>query len=271
MQLVAFSKCVQDRSVPELIALAHEADLDGYDLCVRPDHQVTPDNVGTALPEVTRLLRQEGVEVPMVTGNFDLLGPDHPTAEPILKAMEAANIRFLKLGYFVFDPEQQDYWAEVDRARRLLEAWEAPARRHGVCVCYHTHSHGCLGVNCAALMHLLQDRDPECLGAYLDTAQLLVEGEEWSMGLSMAREYLQLVALKDVLLVREPKNEYGSKVPHWVAAGEGMVDWEDIFAGLRRVSFAGPLSLHCEIPMQPEEINQRFVREVQFYRQQLEA
>ena len=271
MKLILFSKSQRERSVPELIALAHEAGLDGYDLCVRPEYLVNPDNVATALPEAARLFRAEGLDVPLVTGNFDLLGPDSPSAEPILAAMEAAAIPFLKLGYFEYHPEQQAYWPEVDRVRRVLEAWEEPARRHAVCITYHTHSHRCLGVNCAALMHLLQGRDPACLGAYLDPAHMLVEGEEWAVGVAMVREYLRLVALKDVRLTREEKNGHGHCVTHWVAAGEGMVDWTAVFDELLRIGFDGPLSVHCELEVPPEELHAAVLHEARFFRAQLDA
>ena len=270
MNLVVFSKSLRERSIPELIALAHEAGFGGYDLCVRPEYPVNPDNVATALPEAARLMRAEGLDVPLVTGNFDLLGPDHPTAEPLLAAMEAAGLPFLKLGYFFFKPEEQDYWPEVDRARRLLEAWEEPARRHGVCICYHTHSDRCLGLNCAALMHLLQGRDPACIGAYLDPAHLVVEGEEWAVGVAMVRPYLRLVALKDVLLKREEKNGHGHELREWVPAGAGMVDWTNVFAELRRVGWDGPLSVHCEFEVPPAEYHEALLREVRFFREQLD-
>ena len=134
MAIVMFTKSVKDHTVPQLIDLAHELGLEGYDLCVRPEYPINPDNAATVLVGAVRALGGAGLAVPMVTGNFDLLLPDDETAEPILGAMDAANVRLLKLGYFKFDPLSQDYWSEVDRIRTAFDGWsrlaeKAPASR----------------------------------------------------------------------------------------------------------------------------------------------
>ena len=56
MKLILFSKSLKDKSIEELISLAHDFNFDGYDLCVRPDYQVNPDNASEKLPETVKLL-----------------------------------------------------------------------------------------------------------------------------------------------------------------------------------------------------------------------
>ena len=143
-----------------------------------------------------------GLQIGMVTGNFDLLTADHPLAEPLLAAMDSANVRLLKLGYFRFEPQTMDYWEQVDNVRRAFAAWEKLASIYNVKICYHTHSHYCMGLNAAALMHLLRDFDPAYLGAYLDPGHFAVDGEPFDFGLAMAREHLSILSVKDVLIER---------------------------------------------------------------------
>ena len=102
MKLIVFSKMLQEKSVAELIELAQRHGYDGYDLAVRPGHPVNPDNAAAALPQAQAQMEQAGLQIGMVTGNFDLLTADHPLAEPLLAAMDSANVRLLKLGYFRF-------------------------------------------------------------------------------------------------------------------------------------------------------------------------
>jgi len=244
--MILFSKMLKDKSVVELADLALSLGIDGYDLCVRPGYAVSPDNVATALPDAAALFRRHGLDIPMVTGNFDLLEPTHPTARPLLDAMDKANIRLLKLGYFLFKPETLDYLKEVDRIRRIFEAWQPLARQFGVKVCYHTHNDCCMGLNAGALMHLLAGFDPACLGAYIDPGHFVLEGEAFDSGLAMTKSHLAIVALKDVLVEKIIKNGHGATKSRWVPAGEGMVDWTSVFAGLERVKYQGPLSVHCE-------------------------
>ena len=126
MKLIVFSKMLQEKSVAELIDLAQRHGYDGYDLAVRPGHPVNPDNAATALPQAQAQMEQAGLQIGMVTGNFDLLTADHPLAEPLLAAMDSANVRLLKLGYFRFEPQTMDYWEQVgERAPGLCRVGEA--------------------------------------------------------------------------------------------------------------------------------------------------
>lgn len=268
MKLIMFSKMLKDRDTAGLIAWAQEAGLDGYDLCVRPGYVVNPDNAATALPEVVGAFREAGLDIPMVTANFDLLGPDHPTAEPILQAMDTADVRLLKLGYFKFDPAKQDYWAEVDRIRHVFAAWERLVWKYRVKICYHTHSNRCMGLNAGMLAHLIEGFEPACIGAYLDAGHLLAEGEEYAVAVAILRRYLSIVAVKDFLITRGEKNGHGTKQRSVVPAGAGMADWSAFFEVLAQVGFDGPVSVHCEFKV-PEggDFEQMVKDEVAFFRQ----
>lgn len=270
MKLILFSKMWKDATLDEMVRMAHEWGLDGFDLCVRPGYPINPDNAATALPEAVDRFRGEGLDVPMVTGNFDLLEPEHPTAEPILAAMNRAGVRLLKLGYFKFDPATLDYPAEMRRVRGILKRWEVLGRRYGVKICNHTHSERCLGLNGAAMAALLEDFDPTVMGAYMDPGHLVYEGEAFDTALAMVRQYLSIVAVKDVLLERVEKNGHGSIKPNWVPSGKGMVDWTQFFDLLREHAYDGPVSVHCEFEVEPEHRNDAGREEVAFFRRFVE-
>ena len=271
MKLIAFSKHFQDKSIDELIDAAHSCAFDGYDLCVRPAHPVTPDNVGDTLVPAVRQFAAAGLSVPMVTSDISLTSPDDPTARPILAAMDAADIRLIKLGYTFFDPLTQDYWTEVDRIRRFNEGWQALAQEYNVKVCYHTHNERCMGINAAALCHLLNGFDPQYIGAYLDPTHLVLEGEEFAYALAMVKNYLALVSGKDVVKFRVEKNGHGSYGYECVLAGEGMVDWTAVFSELKRAGYAGPLSVHCEWSATGQAFLDLVQREMRFFADQRDA
>jgi len=274
MQLIVFSKSFKDDAIPELIQRAHDWGFEGYDLAVRPGFVVDPDNVAKKLPQLVKAFEAEGLKLPMITGNFDLLSPSHETAEPILGAMAESGVGLLKLGYWKYNPAkaERDYWSEVDRHRRTLGRWERVARKHGVKICYHTHSNYCIGLNCAALMHLLRGFDPECIGAYVDTGHMLVEGEAFDLGVAMVRDYLSVVAVKDVLPSREQSNDHGKVKKAWTEAGQGAVDWTFVFETLAGIRFDGPISIHVEYkkPSRKEFLDAA-QREVAFFRAKRDA
>lgn len=268
MDLIAFTKHLDGRSIDELIEVAQTNDFEGFDLCVRPGYPVNPDNAGTALPDAARRIRTAGLKVPLVTGTTELLSPDQPDAEPLLAAMDAADIRLLKLGYYRFDPATDDYWQEVDRVRRALEGWQALSRRYNVKIIYHTHNDRCMGLNGAALAHLIRGFDPACIGAYLDPLHLVLEGEEFAFALAMVQPYLSAVACKDVMKHRVQRGHHGGYSIDVVPAGEGMVDWTAVFDDLRRVGYDGPLSMHCEWTIPADQFYDTLRHEAAFFQRE---
>jgi sugar phosphate isomerase/epimerase len=171
----------------------------------------------------------------------------------------------LKLGYFRYDPARP-YWEQVDDARRSLENWEILGRIYGVQICYHTHSGNHLGLNAAALMHLLQERDPTYIGAYLDPGHFAVNGEPFAMAMAMAARYVSILSVKDVLIERTQVNDHGSKQVRWVPAGQGMVDWRAVSATLKATGFAGSASIHCEFEVPAAEWARTFAQEIAFFK-----
>ena len=251
MKITFFSKTLRSLDVDGLIAAGERLGLEGWDLAVRPGYVVNPDNVAEALPGAAQRLAAAGQPVLSITGNFDVLWPDMPGAIPLLKGMAAAGVPLLKLGYFIIDPAKQDYWAEVERIRQALAGWEKLGRAHGVKILYHTHSgQGFMGLNCAALMHLLKDFDPQYIGAYLDPGHMLIDGEPFPFGLAMAKQYLAMIALKDFRphLQVAPNEPLAQGALDWecVMAGQGGVKWNTVFAELAALGFQGPCSVHAE-------------------------
>lgn len=244
--VIFFTKLFRKYSVLQLAGLARRFGLDGLDLCVRPGYPVEPANVTETLPQAAADLSQDGLRIPMVTGSLDLILPDDPTAKPILRAMDQAGIRLLKLGYFFWDPFQQDYWTEVDRVRRALDGWQALGRTYGVKVCCHTHSLRCMGMNAASLMHLINGFDPQWIGAFIDPVHFVIEGEEFAVGANVTRQYLAIASIKDVLLTRGEAEGHSIVQYEVVPCGTGMVDFDNMFRALRHFEFKGPLTVHCE-------------------------
>ena len=265
MQLIVFSKLLKDHSIPELIDLAHAHGFDGYDLCVRPGYPVSPEDAALTLPTAVRQLAAAGLSVPLVTGPTSLTDPRQPEAENLLATLADAGVPRMKLGYFRFEPSRP-YQEQVDSARRTLENWEILGRIYGVQLCYHTHSGNFLGLNAAALMHLLLHRDPAHIGAYLDPGHFAVNGEPFALGLSMAAGYVSLFSFKDVLVERVQANSHGTGKVHWVPAGEGVVDWTGVFAEVKRTGFDGPVSIHCEFEVPADEWMETFGREIAFFK-----
>lgn len=266
MELIMFSKMLKEKSMQELVSYAQEVGIGGYDLAVRSGYAVNPENVKQALPEFTKLMKAEGLSVPMVTAGTDITRPGDEGVRPLLSAMDAADVRLLKIGYFKFDPDVDDYQVALSRVKKAFEGWEQLGREYNVKACYHTHSNRCMGLNAGSLAHLVEGRDPSLFGVFLDPGHLRAEGEEFDFAVAMVRPFLSIVALKDFLLTRIEKNGHGAVERTVVPAGHGMVDWTLVFQTLKAQGFQGPLTVHCEFEVPPESFHATVKREIRVFK-----
>lgn len=251
MKLILFSKRFATETPTALAKRLLDWGLEGVDLAVRDGHPVTPGNVGDQLPVVARALREAGLDVPMVTAGVDLIDAESSEAATLLDAMARAGVRLVKLGYWRFDARTMDYARALDAVRRALDRWEAAARARDVRVLYHVHSGDFMAPNASALARVLEGHDPAHVGAYLDAGHLALEGESFPMAVSIVRPWLAAVALKDVMIDRIAHDNHGSRRRRWCLAGDGVVNWTQVFDTLAMARFAGPLSVHAEFEAPP--------------------
>ncbi len=245
MEIVLNSKFFRPLDVRALAAKALALGFDGIDVNVRPGHPVNLENVAKALPAAVALWRERGLTCPLATAPVTLVDPSTAEVEPLYAGCAAARVPRVKIGFFPFAPGE-DYWRLVDQARRTLEAFARVGERFGVQTVYQTHSGPVLGSNCAGLMHLFRDLDPRWLGAYPDLGHMVLDGEDYPMGLAMVRDYLSMVAVKDAHHTPQPAGHKPPFVPRFVPLGKGAVNWRRALGALKTMGFQGPFSVHTE-------------------------
>ncbi len=244
MEIVLNSKFFTELSVEQLGEKAIELGYDGIDICVRPGHPIHVDNVVEALPKALEAWQGQNLTCPLATAATDITNPNAPEVERLYAACAEAGIPRLKIGFWRFN-EGDDYWQVIDAARRELEEFSAFSEKYGVQTCYQIHSGPCIGSNCAGLMHLIRGFDPQHIGAYPDPGHLLLDGEDWAMGLAMIGDHLSVVGIKDALYLSQPDHT-PPYVPCFVKLGDGGVDWQRYLGLLCESSFDGPLTVHTE-------------------------
>ena len=244
MEIILNSKFFAELSPAQLGEKTKSFGYDGVDVCVRPGHPVHFGNVATALPEAVAVWRDQGVSCPMVSAPVDFTDPHSADAQALYAACAAAGVPMAKTGYWRFS-DGDDYWEVLERARRDLAEFARLGEAHGVKTCCHMHSGQCIGSNCAGLMHLIQGFDARYVGAYADFGHMALDGEDIAMGLSMIRDYLCVVGMKDGFQAHRPGDEppYG---PKFGKLGAGSVDWRRALKTLAAMDFDGPMSVHTE-------------------------
>jgi L-ribulose-5-phosphate 3-epimerase len=239
MRYIYFTKTLEKLDVPALIAFLKDCGLDGADMAVRPGYPITPDNAATELPKAAKAFKDAGLTIGIVSTPTTLNDADVAAAKTIFEACAKAEVPAVKIGYFSY---QGKYAAALAEARRRMAGFAKLAEKTGVKACYHTHSGNMLGNNAAGLRLLLADLDPHHVGAFLDTGHTAVNGGPIRYEMDLVRQWLFLVAIKDMLW--EKKKDAWEN--HVVPAGEGIVRWSEVAAGLKDVRFSGTISLHAE-------------------------
>lgn len=253
MEFIVFTKHWKGAAIEEIFEAAHEIGVQGLDLAVREGYAVNPENVTEALPVAVKKAKAAGLSVPMVTSEGSLLWPDQAAAEPLLAAMDAADVRRVKLGYQTHKTGEMKYWDEIDKLCAAVEGWQKLGEKHNVQICYHTHSGPYYGCNASALMHFIRGSDPKHIGAYLDVAHLLVDGEPFGFALDVVGEFLSIIAFKDAKYVQTMEGDHRGCKREFLPSGHGLVNFDEVFAELARVGFDGPVSVHCEYKKPTEE------------------
>jgi L-ribulose-5-phosphate 3-epimerase len=234
-----FSKHLPDLPAGELGRAVAALGFGGVDLTVRPGGHVVPERAALALPPFLAAVREQGLEVPMITTG--LLSSAEPTARPILETAGRHRVSFFKPGYYRY--AFVDVRGELESAASDLRGLAALAAECGVQLGYHNHA-GYLGGPVWDVARVIEGLDPRWVGYYFDVRHAVVEGGDggWRAALNLVAPRVKMVAVKDFFWEKGPQGWRQRNCP----LGEGMVDWPAFFAALARGGFHGPVSLHLE-------------------------
>ena len=162
----------------------------------------------------------------------------------IFGSLRKAGINLIKLGYWYM--EKEGYWETVEKIHRRLEKFAGLAEKHQVKILIHNHSNGTMGLNSSSAMNLVKDFNARYVGIFTDPGHLSLVGEPLPMALSIVKEYLSAIAVKDIIrerIIVEGKRIWRLRM---VPLREGFVDWRTLIELLLDMEFPGPISMHSE-------------------------
>lgn len=252
MKIIMFTKHLQSKNIDGLIETLKSVGAEGADLCVRPGYPVEPETSDKTLPQAAKKFQDAGLCIPLITTPGDLVDPNKPVVEKLLDACGKSGVKFMKLGYWYM--EEVGYWKTVEKIRKDLEIFEKLAKKYKVKVCVHNHSGGTMGLNSSSIMNLVKGFDPNYIGVFADPGHLSLVGEPLPMALSIVKDYLSIVAIKDLsrerIVDKDNNRLWRLKV---VPLGEGFVDWNTLLKLLFEMKYDGCVSMHSEYGELDEE------------------
>jgi sugar phosphate isomerase/epimerase len=238
MQLALFSKCFLGTDVDQLAEQVKATGFEAIELPVRPGYPCPPGDAPERLRPTVERLRQLGIDVPIVTAPVS--EPSDPLTLAMYEACRLAGVRYLRPDYWRVSGRR--YWDSFGWARRQLEGLVQFSRGTGVQTVLHIHSGPFLTSTCATTRHLVEGYDPKHVGIYFSPPHLALGGEEVEMGLGIVGEYLCLVDHKNFAWERRGTEWHRAGV----ASSEGLVNWPQVIAQLRRGGYDGIICFHPE-------------------------
>jgi sugar phosphate isomerase/epimerase len=246
LKVTIFSKHLQFLQGEDLAKAAAALGFDGIDITARKGGHVEPASVGRDLPALVKIIRAQGLAVPMIT--TDIADSDTPFTEDLLKAASALGIRYYRFGAFKWD-EKQSYAAQIEAMKPRLAKLAALNQRYQTCAMYHTHSGaGLVGASIWDLHEIMRDLDPKAVGINYDVGHATIEGGlgGWIASFRICGAHLRGIAVKDFAWA---KNARGAWTAQWKPIGEGMVNFPQFFGMVAQTDFDGPLQVHYEYPL----------------------
>lgn len=245
LKISVFSKHLHWLEWEPMAQMAKDIGFDGVDLTVRKGGHIEPERAEQDLPKVAEIIRNAGLELPMVTAG--IVDTTTPHAETILRALKSAGIKRYRWGNLRYK-DGQPIPPQLDALKRDVAKLADLNRKYDVSAMYHTHSGMEVGAAIWDLWLVLKDQDPARVGVNYDLCHATIEGGlgAWVRSAQLVAPIMQGIAIKDFRWARNAKGDW---VVQKCPLGEGMVNFKRFFTMLKAANFSGPVQMHFEYPL----------------------
>jgi len=263
-----FSKHLQFLDYAEAADACAQAGMNGADLSVRPGGHVLPEHVERDLPLAVKAFQSAGLQIEMMTSG--ITDPDDPLTDKVLQTASSLGIKYYRLGYYKYD-SALSMTKNLEKIKGKMKDLAVLNERYKIHGAYQNHAGSNFGAPVWDLWEVMRDMDPEWTGCQYDIRHATVEGmRSWPLALKLLKEHIRCLVIKDFKYGE--KNGKATEVN--VPVGEGIVDFPAYFDLLNELGIHGPISIHLEYPMFPEEkmtLTQKKERAIELMRKDLAA
>lgn len=239
LPVCVFNKPLQHLSYEEQAKLVAEMGFVGIEGTVRVNGHVTPDKVTTDLPKQIKALRDNGVDMTLMT--TDVNNAEDETHRTVLKTAADLGVKQFRMGSIKFTYDRP-IPNQLDEIKATFEKLVEFCRPLGIRPLYQNHAGaGRFGAGLWDIYEVLKNCDPNDVGIAFDIRHAVVEGgQSWPTEFHLLRPWFGFVYCKDF------KWNDGSQKPSNVPLTTGRVDYPAFFKTLKKSAYTGPISLHME-------------------------
>ncbi len=242
--LCIFSKHLQWLDYREMAVLARTIGFTGIDLTVREGGHVEPGRVEHELPLAVGMIREEGLDVPMITTG--ITDPEDPLTRRVLEVAGSLGIPLYRTGWYRYR-EGEPVAGQLEKARAKLHRLQDINRANRIAASYQNHAGNYIGSSGWDLLRIIEGLDPCWTGVQFDIRHAMVEGPEtWPVVLELLAPHVNSLDIKDYSWV---VGDGSQPVVQNVPLGEGLVPFGDFVKRLEALQISADISLHCEYPL----------------------
>lgn len=245
MKLIAFTKWIYDKPIPEMAKIVADAGFDGVDLPVREKAGIPAETAIKSLAEAKTIFADHGLTIDRLV--TDIVGP-RPDLDKLLETFRSVGITQIRLGGKALRRRSEDVRKALDEHRKELAELEPFLVKHGVRGGIQIHSGDTAHATMGLCMHCVEGRDPAALGIQVDTGHLSVAGEAPEFAIALAGPYLHSINFKSIRL--QPSVDAKSGKLTWqrvvTPLRDATLDWESVVRAVVDSGYKEPVALHAE-------------------------
>src|SRR5205807_9728050 len=191
--LCLFSKPLPGMDWRRLAQAAKSLGFGGIDLTVRRGGHVQPERAAEDLPKAVVAIREEGLDVPMIT--TELTSADDPAARVIFSTAAKLSIPFFKPGYYQY--KMVNVRRELEEAAGQFRGLVTLSKQYGIQAGYHNHEEY-IGAQVWDMASVIDALDPKWAGFYFDARHAVAEGGVggWKIATNLVMPRLRMVAVR---------------------------------------------------------------------------
>lgn len=198
---------------------------------------VSLDNLEEDAPRAREVAERHGLDIPSLGTSSDT--GDFEKIERLMKAAAVMGAPMLRIGSARYDGSTH-YEKLRDTVVCNYRTIEQLAAEYGVKALIELHANT-ICPSASAGMRILEQFDPDYVGAILDPGNMVIEGmERWRMGIEMLGPYLAHVHAKNM---RWDQDETGAWKWDNASLEGGLADFEEIIATLHEYGYDGYICL----------------------------
>lgn len=243
--ICVFIKPIEKYGYENIAIILSDSGFDGADISFRKGGLIVPETAKEELPKLIKILNHRNITIPMVVSG--ITDPDEPDTENQIKLMADLGIKYYRLGMIHYNP-QISLKKNIDHFKGKLNKLCELNVRHGIHGAIQNHVGNTFGSPIWDAFIILKDCDPKYLGFQYDIRHAVAEGNgSWTLGLEIISDYIHTTCIKDFTWIQKNKKFQPVSVP----LEEGIVDFRKYFELLKKGNISGPVSIHYEYPLLP--------------------